>query len=170
MKKCQNCGKLIIKKDERNKFCSRSCAISFNNIGVRRHGSKPTNKNCLFCNKKVDRNKFCSKECRIALNEEKAFQQLLVVGVDSSYNHKIAKKYLIKLNKGKCQICGLSEWLSQNMPLVLDHIDGNSENGILDNLRVICNNCDALTPTFKSKNKGKGRFLRRQRYTEGKSY
>lgn len=56
------------------------------------------------------------------------------------------------------------------MPLVLDHVDGDSTNGKLDNLRVICNNCDALTPTYKSKNIGKGRAFRRKRYEEGKSY
>jgi 5-methylcytosine-specific restriction endonuclease McrA len=56
------------------------------------------------------------------------------------------------------------------MPLVLDHIDGNSDNWDLKNLRMICCNCDALTPTYKNRNRGNGRFLRRIRYREGKSY
>lgn len=56
------------------------------------------------------------------------------------------------------------------MPLVLDHIDGHSENGQLTNLRIICNNCDALTDTYKGKNRGNGRAKRRERYKEGKSY
>lgn len=56
------------------------------------------------------------------------------------------------------------------MPLVLDHINGNSEDGKLSNLRVICNNCDALTDTFKAKNKGNGRAKRKERYKNGKSY
>jgi len=97
-------------------------------------------------------------------------EKLLKVGCDTSYRSKHAKKYLIKVNYGKCQSCGLSEWLGQEMPLVLDHIDGDSENCKLDNLRVICNNCDALTPTYKARNKGKGRAFRRVRYSEGKSY
>lgn len=52
----------------------------------------------------------------------------------------------------------------------MDHIDGNSENNDLDNLRLICCNCDAQTSTYKAKNIGKGRHYRRQRYAEGKSY
>ena len=57
-------------------------------------------------------------------------------------------------------ICSLSEWQNQRIPLVCDHIDGNSQNIDITNFRVICNNCDSLLPTFKGKNKGKGRKTR----------
>jgi len=56
------------------------------------------------------------------------------------------------------------------MPLILDHINGNSDDNVLLNLRVICNNCDALTDHYKGKNVGNGRAKRRQRYKDGKSY
>jgi len=46
----------------------------------------------------------------------------------------------------------------------MDYIDGNPENNDLKNLRMICPNCDAQLPTYKSKNKGKGRHFRRVRY------
>ena len=59
---------------------------------------------------------------------------------------------------------------SNTYPLVIDHIDGNSENNNLSNLRVICPNCDSLTSTYKGLNKGNGRAYRRKRYKEGKSY
>jgi hypothetical protein len=52
----------------------------------------------------------------------------------------------------------------------MDHIDGNSENNHLSNLRLVCGNCDMLLPTYKSKNKGNGRAYRRERYANGKSY
>jgi hypothetical protein len=67
-------------------------------------------------------------------------------------------------------ICGSTEWLGKLIPLVTDHIDGNSENNKLYNFRIICHNCDALLPTFKNKNKGNGRYSRRIKYKEGKSY
>ena len=52
----------------------------------------------------------------------------------------------------------------------MEHLDGNSENNNLDNLSLLCCNCHAQTDTYKVKNLGKGRFSRRQRYKEGKSY
>lgn len=52
----------------------------------------------------------------------------------------------------------------------MDHIDGDSGNSARENLRLICLNCDGLLPTFKNRNKGKGRHARRERYKEGKSF
>lgn len=53
----------------------------------------------------------------------------------------------------KCEICGLTEWQNQPIPIVLDHIDGDCTNNARNNLRIVCANCDAQLPTFKSKNK-----------------
>jgi hypothetical protein len=50
------------------------------------------------------------------------------------------------------------------MPLVLDHISGNPYDNSLNNLRVICHNCNAQTPTFAGRNKGSGRIERAKRY------
>ena len=52
----------------------------------------------------------------------------------------------------------------------MDHIDGNSDNNILSNLRLVCGNCDMQLPTYKSKNKGNGRYYRRLRYKNKKSF
>lgn len=49
------------------------------------------------------------------------------------------------------------------IPLELDHIDGDHENNVEGNLRLICPNCHAQTPTYKNKNKGRGRESRRRK-------
>jgi hypothetical protein len=80
-------------------------------------------------------------------------------------------KRRILLERGNtCEICGNTEWMDKPIPLVLDHIDGNSSNNTKENLRLVCGNCDMQLPTYKSKNKGNGRAFRRQRYSGGKSY
>lgn len=56
------------------------------------------------------------------------------------------------------------------MPLILDHVDGDSDNWYLTNLRLVCGNCDMQLPTYKSKNWGNGRASRRKRYADAKSY
>lgn len=53
----------------------------------------------------------------------------------------------------RCSGCKLDTWMDQPIPLELDHIDGNHQNNALDNLRLLCPNCHALTPTFRGKNK-----------------
>lgn len=56
------------------------------------------------------------------------------------------------------------------IPLEVEHIDGNSENNKEENLTLLCPNCHSLTKTYKGANKGNGRFNRRERYKENKSY
>lgn len=65
------------------------------------------------------------------------------------------KKRLINENifHPKCSSCGLENWLEKPIPLELDHINENSSDNRLENLRLLCPNCHALTPTYRGKNK-----------------
>lgn len=69
------------------------------------------------------------------------------------------KRYLREKYGNKCGICGWSEVnpVTKQVPLVADHIDGNWRHNAEDNLRLICPNCDALSPTYAGLNIGKGR-------------
>ena len=71
------------------------------------------------------------------------------------------KKYIIETRGHKCEICGLELWMNQHIPLVLDHINGRANDDRLENLRLVCCNCDAQLPTYKSKNKNSDRKKRK---------
>lgn len=68
------------------------------------------------------------------------------------------RQRLIKLGilEKKCSRCGLSEWQGEELPLSLDHIDGDYYNNLIENLRILCPNCHALTPTWCGRNKKYG--------------
>ena len=75
------------------------------------------------------------------------------------------KKYLIDKYGAKCMECG---WCrihptTGNVPVQLEHIDGNYKNNDLSNLKLLCPGCHSLTPTFGSLNKGNGREYRRKK-------
>jgi ssDNA-binding Zn-finger/Zn-ribbon topoisomerase 1 len=52
----------------------------------------------------------------------------------------------------RCSACGICEWLGKPAPLELDHVDGDRQNNELDNLRLVCPNCHALTTTYRGRN------------------
>ena len=55
--------------------------------------------------------------------------------------------------KKECFNCHLSKWLDQDIPIELDHINGNHQDNSLENIRLLCPNCHALTDTYRGKNK-----------------
>ena len=174
--KCKVCSSNI-EYEYRNvkKFCSQSCSSTFNNkIRVRNLKNKTNNiLNCLHCGKTDVKNKFCSNQCanyfKALESRKNAFEKIKTGELNHKNNRRL--KEFIRHEKGnKCQMCSFSEWGNKPILLILDHIDGNSDNCSLENLRLICSNCDTLTPTYKGRNKGNGRYARRQRYQEGKSF
>lgn len=54
----------------------------------------------------------------------------------------------------RCERCNLTEWNGRPIPLELDHIDGDRTHNQLENLRLLCPNCHALTPTYRGRNIG----------------
>lgn len=65
------------------------------------------------------------------------------------------KNRLLKENilENKCSICNITEWNYKPINMQLDHIDGDSTNHTLCNLRMICPNCHSQTETYCGKNK-----------------
>lgn len=68
-------------------------------------------------------------------------------------SHKLRVRLLDEgFKEHKCECCGNIEWNNQKIPLELNHIDGDRHNHLIENLEVLCPNCHAQTPTFRSKN------------------
>ena len=167
-KKCLNCDKAFegFISDER-KFCSSSCSAIYNN--KLRAENAENNKQCLNCGEIVI-NKFCNNKCQHEYELNNIFNK--IENGDTTLSHRQYKKYLIHKYGEKCMECGWVERnkTTNNIPIELEHIDGDSTNNTLENLKLLCPNCHSLTPTYKALNKGNGRHKRMRRYKEGKSY
>jgi hypothetical protein len=57
--------------------------------------------------------------------------------------------------EARCSGCELEVWLGGPIPLELDHIDGDRMNNRIENLRLLCPNCHALTDTYCGRNIGR---------------
>lgn len=72
-------------------------------------------------------------------------------------NHLLKKILLTSGRKYKCEVCRTSKWRGHTINLDLDHIDGNSYNNKLENLRFLCPNCHSQTKTYKGRNINTGK-------------
>jgi len=71
------------------------------------------------------------------------------------YKTSSLSKRLIKegIKKHKCEECKNTEWLGNPIPIETHHLDGDSTNHFIDNLKLLCPNCHAQTDNYKGKNK-----------------
>ena len=178
---CDNCGgrfsnKVVIDGKARilhgrRRYCLNCCPFGRpNTVGL---GLKPRQRQCAVCGADTANAQFCSNRCQQALRWQQRRQHIQETGIipaGPSGHSRMAKRYLLETRGRACEICGGTEWRGQPIPLVLDHVDGNAENSAVANLRLVCGNCDMQLPTYKSRNRGRGRAWRRLRYANGQTY
>ena len=114
--------------------------------------------NCLYCNKENKYghskiNKYCDNVCQGKyrwINET-----IPRIENGDKTEPSTVKKYLVEKFGNKCVECGQeNSWNNKPLMLQLDHIDGDSDNSLISNLRLLCPNCHTQTETYGNAGKG----------------
>lgn len=86
---------------------------------------------------------------------EKFITEDILEGKHPQYSTGKLKSRIIKENilPNVCDNCGIDSWNDKPIVLQLDHINGNSKDHKLENLRLLCPNCHSQTNTWCGKNK-----------------
>jgi hypothetical protein len=70
-----------------------------------------------------------------------------------STNSLKRRLYKENLKQPICELCGQNEtWRGKYMSLILDHINGIKTDNRIENLQIVCPNCNATLSTFSGKN------------------
>ena len=141
---CKQCKyPLHYRTESRQKFCSRSCAATYNNAHF------PKRKKLYTQTSKQDWIDHITKERRVKVES------------GNTNNRDTLKRYLKDTRGDVCEKCHQpGVWEGELLTLVLDHIDGDPGRSTPDNIRLLCPNCNSQTPTFSGRNKGNGRKSR----------
>jgi hypothetical protein len=95
---------------------------------------------------RIEKLNLSTKNRKIQLNE------ILVEG--SFYNRSRMKERLYEcgIKERNCELCGQGEeWMGKKMSLIIDHINGVWNDNRIENLRIVCPNCNATLSTHCGK-------------------
>lgn len=82
--------------------------------------------------------------------------EVLVKGRATNGSNLKRRLYSLGLKTPLCELCGQGElWNGKKMSLILDHINGHHDDNRLENLRIVCPNCNATLDTHCNKNRSK---------------
>jgi hypothetical protein len=93
---------------------------------------------------------------------KRPLSEILVVA--SSYRGSTSKLKRRLIREGllvnRCSECGLPPvWQGERLTMILDHRNGDNRDNRLENLRLLCPNCNSQQPTFAGKDRGRYRLV-----------
>ena len=72
---------------------------------------------------------------------------------DSNYkcSWRLRERYKKRTGITHCEQCGLTSWQGKAIPLEIHHVNGINTDNRIENLKLLCPNCHALTNNYRGR-------------------
>ena len=157
MKKCKKCDKNFDPIKGLVNYCSLTCRntrVRTDEIKAKISDSAKKSDKVKRANSDPERIKRAIESYKKTIakkNEDKITEILQTPFNDLSWVNKRLKIY--HEQECKCNNCGNDKWQGEDIPLEIEHKDGNHFNNERNNLELLCLNCHAFTNTWRGRNK-----------------
>jgi hypothetical protein len=160
---CKKCKSEFLEKYSKNSngdFCSLKCARSYSSLIKRDIVNEKVSK--INKQKYKEHPELFKKNFHVwtdedrkksipalkkAIKEKNKLKETILPFDEIS--KKFKKKKILNEQNGRCIICEIMPiWNNRSLTFHLDHIDGNHNNNLRENLRMICPNCHSQTETY----------------------
>lgn len=158
---CENCGIEHNGDYGSGRFCCSKCARGFSTKNRRLEINGKISKS-LIGNQNTKGKKQTKEHIQKRLNSispetrkksveknNKRIEEKYISTPFDLLSYRYKKRRVLEEQKGKCNRCGIDEWLGQKITLELEHKDGNCSNNERENLECLCPNCHSMTSTWK---------------------
>lgn len=123
---------------------------------LRSVGLEPSTTTYRALREALSRVGMASLQPRVGGRPRRPLATILVADSDWRNTARLRERIIEEgLRDERCDACGIVSWRGRPAPLQLDHVDGDRRNNRLENLRILCANCHALTATWCARNRGR---------------
>ncbi len=156
MKTCPKCNTA---HEKSGTYCCRSCANS--RVFTAESVEKKRRANLdFYSSMTAQQRKDLHKEKTLKYDFDAHQKKVQTANLKNSWSrpyeemhHGALRKRLLYERNYTCEECGCGNTYNEKpLSLELEHVDGNSLNNRIENLKILCPNCHSQTPTFRGRN------------------
>lgn len=120
-----------------------------NKLGLKNNGGNYNTLSHFINDNKIDISHFINGKSPNRLIIKIEISDILVRNSSYKSSSNLKKRlYAEGLKQRNCEICSQTEyWNGRKMSLILDHINGDRHDNRIENLRIVCPNCNATLET-----------------------